>query len=145
MNDFKFLAFNDLDESIVPLQHENMISLLHSIHREEHCGHCFKSAKFPLSRGEVESSWPVTQNIFTSKQKADETRPKCVVDPKRVFEQGLHYIKVPITEFFLFSHLNLYIMHRMAAKKFFDLHETRIFYEFFKSLKSYFIAVHPPR
>ena len=33
-------------------------------------------------------------------------------------------LKVPITEFFLFSHLNLYITRRTSAKKFFDLHET---------------------
>ena len=96
MNDFKFLAFNDLDEFIVPLQHESMISLLRSIHREEHCGHCFKSAKFPLSGGEAKYSWPITQNVFTRKQKADDTRPKCVVDPQKVFEQGVHYIKNPL-------------------------------------------------
>ena len=96
MNDFKFLAFNDLDEFIVPLQYENMIFLLHSIHRDEHCGHCFKSANFPLSGGEAEFAWPLTQNVFARKQKADETRPKCVVDPQRVFEQGVHYIKNPL-------------------------------------------------
>ena len=64
---------------------------------------------------------------------------------------GLHVpnvlttFRVPITEFFLFSHLNRYITRITSAKKFFDLNETRIFYEFYKSLKSYFIAVHPPR
>ena len=60
-------------------------------------------------------------------------------------ERKLISVKVPITEFFLFSHLNLYITLRTSAKKIFDLHETQIFYEFYKSLKSYFIAVHPPR
>ena len=55
------------------------------------------------------------------------------------------FFKVPISENFLFSYLNLNITLRTSVKKFFDLHKTRIFYEFYKSLKSYFIAVHPPR
>ena len=54
-------------------------------------------------------------------------------------------VKVPISENFLFSYLNLNITLRTSVKKFFDLHKTRIFYEFYKSLKFYFIAVHPPR
>ena len=54
-------------------------------------------------------------------------------------------LKVPISENFLFSYLNLNITLRTSVEKFFDLHKTRIFYEFYKSLKSYFIAVHPPR
>ena len=48
MNHLDFVAFNDLDEYIVPLQHGNTSSMLRSIHKEKHCGHCFKSATFPL-------------------------------------------------------------------------------------------------
>ena len=103
MNDLKFLAFNDLDEFIVPLQYENMTSLLHSIHREEHCGHCFKSARFPHSRSDAESSWPavLTQNIFNRKRKEDKTHNKCVVDPQSVFEQGVHLIMNPLEDFYV--------------------------------------------
>ena len=100
MNDLKFVAFNDLDEFIVPLQYKNMISLLRSIHRDEHCGHCFKSARFLRSKGEVETSWPMTQNVFKRLRKKDETHPKCVVDPQSVFEQGVHLIMNPLEEFF---------------------------------------------
>ena len=35
--------------------------------------------------------------------------------------------KVPISELFLFSYLNLNITLRTSVKKFFDLHKTRIF------------------
>ena len=35
-------------------------------------------------------------------------------------------LKVPITEFFLFSHLNLNITLRTSVKKIFNLHLTRI-------------------
>ena len=100
MNDLKFVAFNDLDEFIVPLQYENMISLLRSIHRDEHCGHCFKSAKFLRSRSEVDTRWPMTQNVFHRLRKEDDTHPKCVVDPQSVFEQGVHLIMNPLEDFF---------------------------------------------
>ena len=98
MNQLKFVAFNDLDEFIVPLHCEEMTSLLHKIHREKHCGHCFKSAKFPLTLGSKVQmdSWSVTQTVLNRTRKADETRPKCVADPQRVFEQGIHNIKQPL-------------------------------------------------
>ena len=100
MNDLKFVAFNDLDEFIVPLQYENMTSLLRSIHRDDHCGHCFKSAQFLRSRSDVETPWPMTQNVFNRLRKEDKTHPKCVVDPQSVFEQGVHLIMNPLEDFF---------------------------------------------
>ena len=100
MNDLKFVAFNDLDEFIVPLQYENMISLLRGIHRDVHCGHCFRGAKFLRLRSEEETSWPLTQNVFNRLRKEDKTHPKCVVDPQSVFEQGVHLIMNPLEDFF---------------------------------------------
>lgn len=38
----KFVAFNEL---IVPLQHENMPSLLHRNHDEKYCGHCISQCR----------------------------------------------------------------------------------------------------
>ena len=66
----------------------------------------------------------------------DATPPDCSAQKLLDICETYQYsqlIKVPITEFFLFSYLNLYITQRTSAKKFFDLHETRIFYEFCKS------------
>ena len=51
------------------------------------------------------------------------------------FESVDEILKVPISEFFLFSHLNLNIILRTSVKEFFDLHKTRIFYEFYKTFK----------
>ena len=70
MNHLDFVAFNDLDEYIVPLQHGNTSSMLRSIHKEKHCGHCFKSAKFVLSERGRQNSWPVSQNVFNRLPKA---------------------------------------------------------------------------
>ena len=96
MNHLDFVAFNDLDEYIVPLQYSNMSSMLRSIHKEKHCGHCFQSAKFVVSGRGRQNSWPVTQHVFNRRPKADPTRPKCVVDPSRVFEHGVHFIMQPL-------------------------------------------------
>jgi len=96
MNHLDFVAFNDLDEYIVPLQFGDMSSLLRSTHKEKHCGHCFQSANFVVSGRGRQNSWPVTQNLFNRRPKADPTRPKCVVDPQRVFEHGVHYIMRPL-------------------------------------------------
>jgi len=96
MNHLDFVAFNDLDEYIVPLQYSNMSSVLRSIHKEKHCGHCFQSAKFVVSGRGRQFSWPVTQNVFNRIPKADPTRRKCVSNPKKVFEHGVHLIMQPL-------------------------------------------------
>ena len=46
INHLDFVAFNDLDEYIVPLQYINISSMLRSIHKGKHYRHCFQSAKF---------------------------------------------------------------------------------------------------
>ena len=98
MNQLKFVAFNDLDEFIVPLHYEKMTDLLHKIHGEKHCGHCFKSARFQFSlEGKVQlNSWSVTQTVLNRSRNADETHVKCVVDPQRVFEHGVRLIMQPL-------------------------------------------------
>ena len=96
MNHLDFVAFNDLEEYIVPLQYSNMSSVLRSIHKEKHCGHCFESAKFAVSGRSRQNSWPVTQNVFNRRPKADISRAKCVSNPKKVFEHGVHYIMQPL-------------------------------------------------
>ena len=51
-------------------------------------------------------------------------------------------LKVPISEIFLFSYLNLNIILRTSVKTFFDLHKTPIFYEFYKTFKFAAILAH---
>ena len=97
INQLNFVAFNDLDEFIVPLQHENMPSLLHSIHKLNYCGHCFQSAKFPRVESKNEPSLRLsTQTVLHRLSKADMTHTKCVDDPQRVFEHGVHLIMEPL-------------------------------------------------
>ena len=51
-------------------------------------------------------------------------------------------LKCPYRNFFLFSYLNLNITLRTSVKKFFDLHKTQIFYEFYKTFKFAAILAH---
>ena len=97
MNRLNFVAFNDIDEFIVPFHYDNMSSLLHHIHEENHCGHCFQSARFRHEVSEAQTTpWFVTQNVLNRARNADTTRPKCVDDPQRVFEHGVHLIMQPL-------------------------------------------------
>ena len=99
MSQLDFVAFNDLDEFIVPLQYENMITFLEKINEEEYCGHCLDSATFDPS---VEDSSPLrllmTQHVFHRTKKPIPFWNKCVVDPRKIFEQGIHHIVMPIVD-----------------------------------------------
>ena len=102
MKHLHFVAFHDLDEFIVPLRHDNINSLLENIHKERHCGHCFQSVIFYPSRNEeqdsVIASPLLTQRVIHRTSQATPFWTKCIVDPRRIFEQGIHHISKPIEE-----------------------------------------------
>lgn len=105
MRDKSFIAFHDLDEFIVPLQHDNINSLLNEIHKDYHCGHCFESVVFDPSK---DSESPnvlsryrlMTQRIFYRTSQMTPYWTKCIVDPRKIFEQGIHHISKPLEEFY---------------------------------------------
>ncbi|XP_022783701.1 beta-1,4-galactosyltransferase galt-1-like [Stylophora pistillata] len=96
-----FVAFNDLDEFIVPLYHHNMSVLLKEIHHKEHCGHCFQSAIFNPSWEDLQISRLITQRVFRRTKEATPFWTKCIVDPRRIFEVGIHHISKPIEDNFI--------------------------------------------
>ena len=95
INRLNFVAFNDLDEFIVPLRHDSMPSLLQSIHKAKYAGHCFRSAYFPRLKSANTTMLPFTQNVLRRSSEADKSHTKCVDDPERVFEHGVHLIMQP--------------------------------------------------
>ena len=105
MRDKSFVAFHDLDEFIVPLQHDNINSLLKDIHKEHHCGYCFQSVVFDPSK-DFESTNAssrdrlMTQRIFYRTSQVTPYWTKCIVDPRKIFEQGIHHISKPLEEFY---------------------------------------------
>ncbi|XP_001629191.2 beta-1,4-galactosyltransferase galt-1 [Nematostella vectensis] len=92
-NRAKFVAFNDVDEFIVPLRNSSIVEILNAFHRPYHCGHCFQSvvfssnARFPRQKSEL-----VSQRFFHRTQETIPLLSKCIVDPLRVFEMGIHHI-----------------------------------------------------
>ena len=102
MKHLHFVAFNDLDEFIVPLGHDNMSALLKDIHKEHHCGHCFESVVFdPSTDKDPEKSSPLlTQRVLHRTSQATPFWSKCVVEPRKIFEQGVHHISKPIEEYY---------------------------------------------
>ncbi|XP_068744844.1 beta-1,4-galactosyltransferase galt-1-like [Montipora capricornis] len=102
MRDLRFVAFHDLDEFIVPLRHDNMNSLLREIHKDQHCGHCFESVVFdPSTNQESTKISPlITQRIFYRTNQANPRWTKCVVDPQKIFEQGIHHISKSLDDYY---------------------------------------------
>ena len=93
MKHLHFVAFHDLDEFIVPLRHDNITAMMKEIHKEEHCGHCFQSVIFDPSRNHSKETSPLmTQRVFERTSEATPLWTKCIVDPRRIFEQGIHHI-----------------------------------------------------
>ena len=105
INRLNFVAFNDLDEFISPLQNKSMPSLLYSIHDSNYCGHCFSSARFPTVDSLTQNYSLFTQNVLRRSPKADSSHTKCVDDPQRVFEHGVHLIMQPF-EGYKTNHVN---------------------------------------
>ena len=101
MTHLDYVAFNDLDEFIVPLYHDNISVLLKEIHRKEHCGHCFQSAIFDPSWEDLQMSRLITQRVFRRTKEATPFWTKCIVDPRRIFEVGIHHISKPIDDNFI--------------------------------------------
>ena len=102
MKHLDFVAFHDLDEFIVPLRHDDVNAMLKEIHRKEHCGHCFESVIFDPSRhqGLLIASPLLTQRVILRTRHVTPFWTKCIVDPRRIFEQGIHHISKPNEEYY---------------------------------------------
>ena len=100
MSYLDFVAFNDLDEFIVPLEQDNMIALLEKIHQDDHCGHYFQSVIFDPVREDLQISPLLTQRVFHRTIDATPFWTKCVVNPRRIFEQGVHHVSKPIEDYY---------------------------------------------
>ncbi|XP_020623876.1 beta-1,4-galactosyltransferase galt-1-like [Orbicella faveolata] len=123
MSHLDFVAFNDLDEFIVPLQYENIITFLEKIHKQEYCGHCLDSVTFDPSKDDLPPSrLLVTQHVFHRTKKPTPFWNKCVVDPRKIFEQGIHHIVMPIEDNYVADKVNWSIARVFHYRK---CHDTQ--------------------
>jgi hypothetical protein len=91
----RWVGFHDLDEFIVPLAYPTIPLLLNEVIVNQSCGFCIQSTVFPLN-GEMKvqgtNNSLVTQRRFLRTKSTFTTREKCIVDPRKVFELGIHLI-----------------------------------------------------
>ena len=98
-----FLAFNDIDEFIVPRSLKGWMEMIESIHSEENCGYVFQSVFFDPERARQSqlnnslSYLRMARNTVRS-QVISKVRTKCLVRPRRIFEIGIHHISKPNEE-----------------------------------------------
>ena len=96
----KYLAFNDIDEFMVPYNYTDWKDMMTHLDKEGHCGYQFNSAFFDPSKGDSLQD-PKTSKLvtFTSNKKTSSSsriRTKCMVKPYQLFEAGIHHISKPI-------------------------------------------------
>lgn len=91
----RWVGFHDLDEFIVPLVNPTLPMLLNEVNSGQSSGFCVQSTVFPLnSREKVQVNESlITQKVFyRTKKMFHNSREKCIVDPRKVFEMSIHYI-----------------------------------------------------
>ena len=99
-----FLAFMDLDEMFVPKNHTNWVSMITSLaNYSQHAGFSVSSAFFDPkwrlegNNGKVKLHMALHSltDVIRTKQ-LSRYRTKCIVDPRRIFELGIHHVSKPI-------------------------------------------------
>ncbi len=113
MGSVDFVAFNDLDEFIMPREIFDWEDLIKAIHKDTHCGYSFKSAFFDHRQestynGDYSFLFTAVRNQRT--KTFSKFRTKNMVIPRKVFEKGIHHISKPIL-----SHLEVQLVEPDAA------------------------------
>ncbi len=108
MHKFEFLAFNDIDEFIVPhhgkhLNWTNMILDIANASRavplDLHAGYVFQSAFFdPLMDLNTRGLYDLESDLRT--KAFSKVRTKVLVHAQRIYELGIHHISRPVSEKF---------------------------------------------
>ena len=101
MHRFTHVVFNDIDEFLVPHLHETwhgLVGLLESpTNATSMCGFSFQSAFFdPLVNGNSKILYDLESDLRT--KTFSQVRTKVMVQPRRIFELGIHHISRPLLE-----------------------------------------------
>ena len=96
-----FLAFMDIDEMYVPKKHTNWVAMITSLaNYSQYAGFSVSSAFFdPRWRQKTDVNDSLALRSLTDIIRArapSHTRTKCIVDPQRIFELGIHHVSKPI-------------------------------------------------
>ncbi len=102
MHRFQYLAFNDIDEFIVPHKHNNWTEMIHyildnSVFQLTGSGLSFQSAFFdPLIDTSSRVLYDLESDLRT--KSFSKVRTKILVDSTRIHELGIHHISKPVTD-----------------------------------------------
>lgn len=115
MHAFKYVAFNDLDEFIVPHKYDNWSQMISNMHENNHnnnssanstntthldqsqyCGYSFQSAFFDPQNSAAGILYELESGLRT--KLFSTVRKKILVAPDRIYELGIHHISKPFPE-----------------------------------------------
>ena len=117
MASVKYIAFNDIDEFIIPRQYENIFSLLSYFESPFVSNFCFVNAFFQCADKSLPVDLPVTMRYTNRSKVYIKERSKCIVKPELVFDMGTH----DINRHFSFGNKQICILPEVAV-----LHHYRI-------------------
>jgi hypothetical protein len=103
MHRFQYLAFNDIDEFIVPHKHNNWTEMVQHILAQsqtetaKHAGYSFQSAFFdPLIDTTSRVLYDLESDLRT--KSFSKVRTKVMVNAERIHELGIHHISKPVRD-----------------------------------------------
>ena len=104
MGRFAYIAFNHLDEFIVPLKEKSTFKILESVKDEDVAGYCFQGFSFDTSKDADVVKSSKTQlytQRFTSRTKAPiDELSRCVANPQKVISLDLNTISNPAKDYY---------------------------------------------
>jgi hypothetical protein len=94
MHTAEYVAFNDIDEYIVPHVHADWLEMTKAMFQPTQCAYQLPSAFFPPPP-EYTNDTIVLASTRRS-QYLSTTRTKCLVKPYMIYEKGIHHVSKPI-------------------------------------------------
>ena len=88
----EYLLFNDLDEYLVPHEHDSWAQLVEAKFQADQCAFQFNSALYP----DVDKNGTTVLTATRRTSHFSRMRTKCMVRPYLIFEKGIHHVSKPI-------------------------------------------------
>jgi len=107
MGRFTYIAFNHLDEFIVPFKEKSTFTIFESVKDEDVAGYCFQGFSFDTTKAMVKNSTTqlYTQR-FTSRTKAPiDELSRCVASPKKIISIDLNTISNVAKDYYTTHHV----------------------------------------
>ncbi|CAH1798769.1 unnamed protein product [Owenia fusiformis] len=101
MASLRYVAFHDIDELIVPRQHEDVPSMMSELAVDDNVAFCLESAFYdPGHNPKFQSTQLISLQHRTRTIQYHKVRRKCIVEPRKIFEQGIHHISKQNEEYY---------------------------------------------